>query len=99
MPPDELSRRSVLRGAAGVGAAGIAASTLAGIAAPALAAPATSAAPEQTGPLGPKEPDHIVVHLRDARSGTLHLYQGTSEAELHDADLAARIVRASRQVR
>jgi hypothetical protein len=54
----------------------------------------------EAGEAGQEAAAPIVVHLRDARSGQLDLYQGTSQVTVHDADLAARLVRASQsQVR
>ena len=88
------SRRSVLRGAAGAGVAGIAATALAGAAAPALAAASWPAAPAGTKDLDSAEP--IVVHVRDARSGEIDVFRGTSQTRVHDRELAARLVRASR---
>jgi hypothetical protein len=35
-----------------------------------------------------------VVHVRDARSGEIELFSGTSQTRLRDKDLAARIARA-----
>jgi hypothetical protein len=89
----------MLRGAAGVGAAGLAAAAVASTAAPALAAPrpATSAGrstPSGAGPAGAAEP--VVVHLRDATSGEMDIFAGTSHARLRDPDLAARLTRAVR---
>jgi hypothetical protein len=40
----------------------------------------------------PSEP--IVVHVRNAKSGDIEMFSGTSQTRLHDKDLAARIVRA-----
>ena len=88
------SRRSVLRGAAGAGVAGIAATALAGTAAPALAAASRSGGPAGTKDLDSGEP--IVVHVRDARSGEIDVFRGTSQTRIHDRELAARLVRASR---
>jgi hypothetical protein len=88
------SRRSVLRGAAGAGVAGIAATALAGAAAPAFAAASRPSAPAGTKDLDSGEP--IVVHVRDARSGEIDVFRGTSQTRLHDRELAARLVRASR---
>lgn len=89
------SRRSMLKGAAGVGAAGIAATALAGMAVPAAAA---TKAPVRTTP-GPEEgntDEPIVVHVRDAASGEIDLFRGTTQVRFNDRALAARIVRASR---
>ena len=91
-----LSRRSVLRGAAGAGVAGIAATALTGAAAPAFAA-TRPARPAETGP-NPETPDAepIVVHVRDVSSGEIDVFRGTSQTRMHDRELAARLARASR---
>lgn len=91
-----LSRRSLLQGAATAGAAGLAVTAM-GAAAPALAATGTTTA---TPPTADQAPDHhadtgpIVVHVRDARSGDIEVFAGTSQTRLRDKDLAARIARA-----
>jgi hypothetical protein len=36
-----------------------------------------------------------VVHLRDAASGEIDVFRGTSQVRLLDRELAARLVRAS----
>jgi len=86
-----LSRRSLLQGAA-TAAAGLAVTAM-GAAAPALAAtgkpPAADQAHDQHADTGP-----IVVHVRDARSGDIEVFAGTSQSRLRDKDLAARIARA-----
>jgi hypothetical protein len=90
-----LSRRSLLQGAAAASAAGIAATAI-GAAGPALAATSSPPAPSRSSgrssgraPAGP-----IMVHVRDARSGDIEVFAGTSQARLRDQDLAARIARA-----
>jgi hypothetical protein len=35
-----------------------------------------------------------VVHLRDARTGELDVFRGTSQFRLRDRDLAARLLQA-----
>src|SRR5271166_5028485 len=89
------SRRSVLRGAAGAGAAAIAASALASAAIPLPAIAAErergTAVPADAVPAEP-----VVVHVRDAASGEIDVFRGTTQTRLHDRDLAARLVRASR---
>jgi len=94
-----LSRRSVLRGAAGAGVAGIAATALAGSALPAVAASARPAVPAARGmktETNDADADQIVVHVRDAESGEIDVFRGTSQTRLRDPELAARLVRASR---
>jgi hypothetical protein len=103
-----VSRRSVIRGAATAGAAGLAATALGGVLSPAAAASTRSragtrsavgarpavGAPAAAGggvkaPAGP-----IVVHVRDAASGDIEVFSGTSQTRLRDTDLAGRITRA-----
>jgi hypothetical protein len=93
------SRRSVLRGAAGAGAVGLAAAVGVGAAAaPALAAgnrraaaPAKPAAALPADSAGP-----LVVYLRDAASGELDVFAGTSHAVIRDRELVARLTSAVR---
>jgi len=94
-----LSRRSLLQGAATAGAAGLAVTALgAATASPALAATSASAsptaAPDTGSASGHSEP--IVVHVRNARTGDIEVFSGTSQTRLRDKDLAARIARAAR---
>lgn len=99
------SRRAILRGAAGAGVAGVAAGALVGLPAgqargstarpaarPASGAP--SAAARAAGLVEPAS--DVVVHLRDARSGEMDIFSGTSQTRLRDPDLASRLVRAIR---
>ena len=86
----DLSRRSVIRGAAGLAGAGLAAGAITGaMAAPAVAAarPARQAAGEAS-PAGP-----VIVHVRDVTSGEMDVFAGISHARLTDPGLAARLVR------
>ena len=92
-----LSRRSLLQGAATAGAAGLAVTAM-GAAAPAMAATATATA-TATAPAADQADGHdtaagpIMVHVRDARSGDIEVFAGTSQTRLRDKDLAARIAR------
>ena len=99
-PAEGVSRRSVIRGAATAGAAGLAVTALGGALSPAAAAstraPASASAPaaasadaDVKAPAGP-----IVVHVRNAKSGDIEVFSGTSQTRLRDKDLAARISRA-----
>ena len=100
-PAGGVSRRSVIRGAATAGAAGLAATALSGALSPAAAAStraaSTTGAASATGAAGgdvkaPAGP--IVVHVRNAKSGDIEVFSGTSQTRLRDKDLAARIARA-----
>jgi hypothetical protein len=95
-PGRRLSRRSVLQGAATAGAAGLAVTALGAAANPAFAATsqpsATNRSQSHSGAQAPAGP--IVVHVRDARSGDIEVFSGTSQTRLRDKDLAARIARA-----
>jgi nitrous oxide reductase len=92
-PSRRLTRRSLLQGAATAGAAGLAVTAMGAAASPALAATSRSPAPDQSrddhAPAGP-----IVVHVRDAQSGDIEVFSGTSQTRMRDKDLAARIARA-----
>jgi hypothetical protein len=92
-----VSRRSVIRGAATAGAAGLAVTALGGALSPAAHAstrPKAGAGPAgRTGETG-ETGGPIVVHVRNAKSGDIEVFSGTSQTRLHDTDLAARIVRA-----
>ena len=89
----DLSRRSVIRGAAG----------LAGPAWP--LAPSPERLPHQRprrhgrpGPLARAAGDAsrgepVIVHIRDVKSGEMDVFAGTSHARLTDPGLAARLVR------
>ena len=77
---DGVSRRGLLRGAAGLGAAGLAAGLLVNsVAAPAVAATASAPATEEpAAPMAAGEP--MVAHVRDARTGEVDLFVGTPGA-------------------
>jgi len=88
----DLSRRSVIRGAAGLAGAGLAAGAFTGaIATSAQAAAARPARPAQQAPGKTTEP--VIVHIRDVSSGEMDVFAGTSHTRLRDPGLAARFVR------
>jgi nitrous oxide reductase len=88
-----LSRRSMLRGAATAGAAGLAVTAIGSAASPAFAA--TKQAQNHSVPVAaPEVAGSIMVHVRDAKSGDIEVFSGTSKTRLRDKDLAARIARA-----
>ena len=88
-----LSRRSVLQGVATAGAAGLAATALGAAASPAAAA--TSHPSPGSGGTAKATSGPLVLHVRDARSGDIEVFSGTSQTRLRDKDLAARIARAA----
>jgi hypothetical protein len=97
----------MLRTAAGAGAAGaaglVASGALAAIPAAAAARPArqpdeltahsgaTTGAGQDRAADGP-----LVIHVRDARTGEMDVFEGMTHTRLRDPELAARLVRASR---
>ena len=94
-PPERrLSRRSVLHGAAAAGAAGLAVTAMGAAAGPALAATSPSSPRSDSDVKTPSGP--IVVHVRNAGSGEIDVFSGTSQTRLRDKDLAARIARTLR---
>jgi hypothetical protein len=98
-PQPRLSRRAALRTAA---TAGVAVTALAATAGPALAArrPAQAERDDhghsvaEHAEADPGEP--IIAHLRDARTGEIDVFRGTSRVRLHDPALAALLVSKSR---
>jgi hypothetical protein len=95
---DGVSRRGLLRGAAGLGAAGLAAGLVAGSAAAANAAPAAprNQDPATHQPATPTPADRqVVAHVRDADTGAIDLYVGTRHVQLTDPQLAARLTNAA----
>ena len=100
-PAERMSRRSLLQGAAAAGAAGLAVTALGAAVRPAAAAASTTSSAPAHGDLkapaggdlrAPSGP--IVVHVRNAKSGDIEVFSGTSQTRLRDKDLAARIARA-----
>jgi secreted PhoX family phosphatase len=97
-----MSRRSLLQGAAAAGAAGLAVTAFGAAVSPAAAAASTaSSAPAHGDVKAPASGDlkaapsgPIVVHVRNAKSGDIEVFSGTSQTSLRDKDLAARIARA-----
>jgi hypothetical protein len=93
-----ISRRSALRGGA---AAGIAGAALVAAGGPALAAalPSHSAAGDGAGAAAEpasRAAEPIIAHVRNARTGEIDVFRGTSQTRLHDPALAALLIRASR---
>jgi hypothetical protein len=94
-----MSRRSVLRGAAGASAAGLAMAALPTAALTGTAQAATrkdASAQADAQHDGAEDGEAVVVHVRDVRRGEMDVYRGTSHARVNDRDLAARLARASR---
>ncbi len=87
-----MSRRHILRGAAAAGAAGLAVTAVGAAASPALAATSQPSAPSADDAKLPSGP--LVVHVRDAKSGDIEVFYGTSQVQLQDKELTARIARA-----
>ena len=93
-PAHRMSRRSVLQGAATAGAAGLAVTAMGATAGSALAATSPSSPRSDSDVKTPSGP--IVVHVRNAGSGEIDVFSGTSQTRLRDKDLAARIARTLR---
>jgi hypothetical protein len=88
MPPQNqrVSRRSLLRGAAGVGAVGLAAAS--------GAVAVTGAARPDAGLARPGHQGPLMVYLRDATTGEMDVFAGTSQVSLRDPALATQLLRA-----
>jgi hypothetical protein len=88
----------MLRSAAGASAAGlVAGSALAAL--PATAASRPGQPTRRSGRPAAADPDTaagpLVIHLRDAGTGEMDIFAGTSRTRLHDRALAAQLIRAS----
>src|SRR5438132_1252 len=75
-------RRSGLQGAATAGAAGLAATAIGAAAGPALAATSRPPAADQSHDTAGTHAGPIVVHVRDARSGDIEVFAGTSQTRV-----------------
>jgi hypothetical protein len=90
------SRRSLLKGAATVGVTGIATAVLAGGALPAAASSRSAALARTAGTAPAEGSEPVVVHVRDAATGEMDVFRGTTCTRVRDKDLAARLFRAAR---
>jgi hypothetical protein len=105
-----VSRRAMLRTAAGASAAGlVAGGAFAALPAAAAARPsrsqpsaertgrgAASTAQDAAAHPGREADGPLVIYVRDARSGEMDIFAGTTRTQLRDPELAARLARASR---
>ncbi|QMU76982.1 hypothetical protein GXW83_16000 [Streptacidiphilus sp. PB12-B1b] len=94
-----LSRRGLIRNAAGAGAVGLAAGVLlssgTAAAAPAEAGHAAALAPEPAEDrTATGEP--LIVHLPDAESGVLDIYHGERHSRVQNGELADALRNAAR---
>jgi hypothetical protein len=96
-PPASLSRRSLLRGAAGVGAVSVAAAAGAGTIV-AAAGSASAATDAHAGPVHadtgahPAGDEPIVAYLRDASTGEFEVFHGTRQVRVRDKKLAVQLL-------
>ena len=99
--PSPMSRRSLLRGAAGAGAVAVAAAAGAG-GVVALTRPQTQTAPPAAKPVTMAEvplnamAGPLVVYLRDTTTGEMDVFAGTGQLRLHDPALVGQLLRAVR---
>ncbi|MEY9964358.1 putative glutamine amidotransferase [Streptacidiphilus sp. MAP12-16] len=95
----DLSRRGLIRNAAGAGAAGLAAGVLLNAAAgTAQAAEPRSAEPSFESRPGERpvtSAETLIVHVRDAKTGELDIYHGHQHRVVRDRKLAAALLRAA----
>jgi hypothetical protein len=87
-----MSRRSMLRGAAGAGAVGLVAAAGAGAVVAAARPEAKAAAPDLAAM--PAHAGPVIVYLRDAKTGELEVFAGTSQVQFRDPALAAQLLRS-----
>jgi len=94
-----LSRRGLIRNAAGAGAAGLAAGVLLNASAASAATPGRA---EPAAQPAAAEPDRraavaepLIVRLPAAGSDALDIFHGEEHRQVHDADLAAALRKAA----
>jgi hypothetical protein len=63
---------------------------------PAAAGTTAAGASRGAGSAAAGEPGPVVVHVRDAATGEMDVFRGTTHTRVHDKELAARLVGASR---
>jgi hypothetical protein len=93
-PPQRVTRRSVLRTAAGAGAASLVAGSVLGAIPATATATATAAAAGTAGAGAADAAGPLVVHVRDLRTGEMDIFAGTTMTRLRDRALAARLAGA-----
>lgn len=87
--PLQMSRRGLLRGAAGIGAVGL-------VGAVGVQALTSNANAESANAAGTASGEPIVAHVRDVRTGEVDLFVGTRKVRFRDPQLAARLAEAAR---
>jgi hypothetical protein len=91
-----MSRRSLLRGAAGAGAVGIAAAAGAGAVLtatrPAAAQPAAAGNTVKLDAVTQSD-EPLVAYLRDTKSGEFEIYHGSNVVKVHNPGLVAELLR------
>lgn len=90
-----MSRRGLIRNAAGAGAAGLAAGVLLN-AATGIAAAADRTSAQDLSAAPANAADSLIVHVRDARTGALDVFHGHRHIAVTDPALAAALLRAAR---
>jgi hypothetical protein len=90
------SRRSMLRGAGAAGAVGLAAAVGVGAGSGVAAAATRPAADNRAAGAEHSAGAPLVVYLRDAASGELDIFSGSSHTVIRDQALAARLTHAVR---
>jgi nitrous oxide reductase len=92
MTPQRMSRRSVLRGAAGAGAAGLVAAGTATTLAAATTTSTRAEGPDAQDAVRPDGP--VMVYLSDASTGEMDVFAGTSQVRVRDPALVGQLLRA-----
>ena len=92
-----LQRRSALRAAAAVGlAVPLAYAGQAGSAALASTAQPSTGQPSTNQPDADQSVEPVIAHVRNARTGEIDIFRGSTQIRVHDVALAALLARAAR---
>ena len=90
-----VSRRTLVKTAAGAGVAAATVGAISAVGAVSTAAAASSPHPAEATARHSGVPSPIVVHVRDLSTGTLEIFTDGGRSQVTDIDLAIRIVDAS----
>ena len=93
-----LSRRGLIKNAAGAGAAGLAAGVLLNAAAGSAQAaePSPEELSEQAAAAGAADAaGPLIIHVRDTRTGEIDIFHGEEHRSVQDRKLAAALLRAA----
>jgi hypothetical protein len=95
VPTSSVSRRTLMKTAAGVGVAAAAVGVV-GVASAASTPESAHSDQSSQGSTTASASGPVVLHITDFHAGTIEVFNGWSRTQITDPDLASRIARAAR---